>query len=571
MDRHDSGDGSRPGLSRRRFLAGALGAAAMGAGGYRLVTAQSAAGSITRGPTDVNRVALTFDCGADVGYTAAILDTLASNGIACSFGMTGQFADANPDMVRRMVAEGHHLMNHTYTHPSFTGASTSGTGPLSEAKRREQIESTENRLVALAGTSTKPYFRPPYGDFDQATLELLGEMGYSVNALWTLDVNGWRGITRTQVVNRVAANHGNGYIYLMHVGADSQEGPALPQIISTLRSYGYGFASLPGLLSGEGTDPTPPQAKFVAGDSVKVTAGLYLRTGAGTGSGVITTMPTGTVCTVIGGPTLANGYSWYQVDSPYGQGWAAGEFLEKTTATPPPPPPTGAFAAGDTVRVTTRLYLRTGAGASTSVVNIMDAGTVCTVVSGPVAAGGYAWYQLDTPYGRGWAAGEYLAKVTGGTAPPPPATGGFEPGTTVKVTAGLYLRTGPGTGTRVITTMPTGTVCTIVSGPSPANGYTWYEVDTPYGRGWAAGEFLAATTSPPPSTGGYPTGTSLRTTDSLRLRSSGSASASIVATMPAGTVCTVVGGPAPSGGYTWYQLDTPYGRGWAAGEYLTRA
>jgi peptidoglycan/xylan/chitin deacetylase (PgdA/CDA1 family) len=302
MDRQRSGDRGRRGVSRRRFLVGALGAPAVAAGGFRLVTAQAAAGSITRGPTEVNRVALTFDCGADLGHTASILDTLASNGIRCSFGMTGQFADNQPDMVRRMVAEGHHLINHTYTHPSFTGAST-GAGTLPDAQRREQIESTENRLVALAGVSTKPYFRPPYGDFDQAALDLLGEIGYPVNALWTLDVNGWRGLTREQIVDRVATNHGNGYIYLMHVGWSSQEGPALPQIITTLRGYGYGFATLPGLLSGEGTDPTPPPAKFVAGDTARVTAGLYLRTGAGTGAHVLTTMPTGTVWTVIAGAT----------------------------------------------------------------------------------------------------------------------------------------------------------------------------------------------------------------------------------------------------------------------------
>ncbi len=58
------------------------------------------------------------------------------------------------------------------------------------------------------------------------------------------------------------------------------------------------------------------------------------------------------------------------------------------------------------------------------------------------------------------------------------------------MTAGLYLRTGPGFDTGVITTMPTGTICTVVSGPQSANGLTWYQVDTSYGRGWAAGEYM---------------------------------------------------------------------------------
>ena len=145
-------------------------------------------------------------------------------------------------------------------------------------------------------------------------------------------------------------------------------------------------------------------------------------------------------------------------------------------------------------------------------------------------------------------------------------------GDRVRVTAGLYLRTAPTLSSSVRLTMPTGTVCTIVSGPSPSGGYTWYEVDTPYGRGWAAGEFLEKTSeTPPPSTGGYPAGTRVRTIGSnLRLRASASTGAAIIATMPLGTVCIVVGGPQLSGGYTWYQLDTPYGRGWAAGEFLDR-
>lgn len=315
-------------ISRRRFLAASVGATAMLAGGARPYDVLAAATSVYRGPTGVKRVALTFDCGADRGYAPSILTTLANNGIRCSFGMTGRYAEANPDVARRIANEGHHFINHTYSHPSFTGLST-GSGALSYSQRREQIVSTNNLIVNLTGIGTKPYFRPPYGDFDSATLSLLGELGYAINAMWTLDVLGWKGLSQSQIVNRVASNHGNGYIYLLHVGAASQEGPALQQVINTLRNYGYGFATLPGLLGGGSTSPTPSPAKFVAGDTVRVTAGLYLRTGPGTGYGVITTMPTGTVCKVVSGPTAANGLTWYQLDTPYGRGWAAGEYLAK--------------------------------------------------------------------------------------------------------------------------------------------------------------------------------------------------------------------------------------------------
>ena len=85
---------------------------------------------IRRGDPNRPVVALTFDAGSDVGYAADILDTLRANGITASFGMTGAWAERHPELVLRMIREGHQLLNHSYDHPSFTGAST-GTAPLS--------------------------------------------------------------------------------------------------------------------------------------------------------------------------------------------------------------------------------------------------------------------------------------------------------------------------------------------------------------------------------------------------------------------------------------------------------
>lgn len=481
MQPHPSSAESARRLSRRALLLGAAGAAILRAAGPLTATAASPATELFRGPTNIARVALTFDCGSDVGYASTILDTFGRYGVPGSFGMTGMWAESYPALLNRMVNEGHLVMNHTYRHPSFTGYSTPGTGALTWEQRRQEIVSAEQKIVALTGVNPKPWFRPAYGDYDNATLQLLGELGYAYNVMWTTDLLGWRGASQQDIIHRLAANQGNGYIYLMHVGSDSQEGLALPTIIETLADSGYGFATLAGLLAGSGTTPQPPTAKFVAGDTVRVTAGLYLRTGPGTGSGVITTMPTGTVCTVVSGPTVANGYSWYQMDTPYGRGWAAGEFLEKTGGGTTPPP-SGGFAAGEKVSVTAGLYLRTGPGTGYGVITTMPTGTVCTIVSGPNPANGLTWYQVDSPYGRGWCAGEYLKRTS--------ASSGYPAGTKLKVTAGLYLRTEPGFDAGVITTMPTGTVCTVVSGPQSANGLTWYQVDTPYGRGWAAGEYM---------------------------------------------------------------------------------
>lgn len=209
----------------------------------------SPAATITRGSTAAKAVALTFDCGDDRGYTGSILDTLAAKGVKCTFGMTGNFAAANGDLVRRIANEGHHLINHTLTHRSFTGVN-GNNAPLFPAERLAELVATEDRIVGLVGVSTKPYFRPPYGDYDASVLRDIAAVGYRTNVMWTLDSLGWNGLSRDQVVARCLANHGNGYIYLLHVGASSTDGPALAGIIDGLRAKGYGFGTVPEVIAG---------------------------------------------------------------------------------------------------------------------------------------------------------------------------------------------------------------------------------------------------------------------------------------------------------------------------------
>src|SRR5436190_5268145 len=78
---------------------------------------------ISRGPADCNAVALTFDAGADRGYAEQILDILHQEQVPASFGMTGLWASQNPDLIQRMVEDGHEFINHTWDHRSFTGFS----------------------------------------------------------------------------------------------------------------------------------------------------------------------------------------------------------------------------------------------------------------------------------------------------------------------------------------------------------------------------------------------------------------------------------------------------------------
>src|SRR5680860_1466150 len=128
-----------------------------------------------------------------------------------------------------------------------------------------------------------------------------------------------------EVVARVANNHGNGYIYLMHVGAESQEGPGLPRIIDFLRWKGYGFVTVSGLL---GASEPPPPAKFRSGAMVRVMDELALRATPSSSAMLVAAMAVGTVGTVLAGPTAGDDFTWYQLETPYGTGWAAEDWLE---------------------------------------------------------------------------------------------------------------------------------------------------------------------------------------------------------------------------------------------------
>jgi peptidoglycan/xylan/chitin deacetylase (PgdA/CDA1 family) len=205
--------------------------------------------TISRGNTSRRMVSYTFDAGADLGYTGSILDYLRANNIKAAFGMTGKWAEANPTYVQRMANEGHEMINHSWTHDSFTGFSTGKTA-MTPARRTEELIRTNSKIIALTGRSTRPYFRPPYGDYNSGVLRDIGANRFSRNVMWSVDSLGWKGLTAAQICDRVvdsmsaASNGGNGYIILFHVGAQSQDANALPCITSTLKGRGFAFGTV---------------------------------------------------------------------------------------------------------------------------------------------------------------------------------------------------------------------------------------------------------------------------------------------------------------------------------------
>ncbi len=188
-------------------------------------------------------VALTFDAGADRGYAEDILDLLHEQHISASFGITGTWTKANPDLVRRMAADGHLIINHSLDHQSFTGVSDH-KGGLSPARRRAELEQADELIAPLIGHSTRPWYRLPYGDDDARMAADLAPAGFTRKVGWTIDTLGWRGAPASEIVERSLRLAAPGAVYVLHVGHTSQDGPALERIVTGLRGRGYGFATV---------------------------------------------------------------------------------------------------------------------------------------------------------------------------------------------------------------------------------------------------------------------------------------------------------------------------------------
>lgn len=193
---------------------------------------------VRRGDTGRRWVALTFDAGSDAGNTATILDMLAARHVSATFSLTGEWTRANPALVRRIAAAGHLIVNHTDTHDSFTGFSTH-TAALSASQRIGQLERADRSIAAVTGKSTRPWFRPPYGDIDAATPADVARAGYRYVLLWTVDSLGWKGLAPLDVANRCINGATPGAILLLHVGSASTDAQALPRILDALQARGY--------------------------------------------------------------------------------------------------------------------------------------------------------------------------------------------------------------------------------------------------------------------------------------------------------------------------------------------
>ncbi|MBN9098709.1 MULTISPECIES: polysaccharide deacetylase family protein [unclassified Pseudonocardia] len=190
----------------------------------------------TRGyDTSTKLVTLTMD--ADwytPGDVPRVLQILRDNGITAGFALTGRYAERYPDQARAIVAAGHKLINHSYDHPYFT--------QLTRAQRFSELDRAEAAYNRI-GLTSDGWFRAPYRDgyVDPGVTADLAARGYFIGFDWTFDTTGYLGVGQDVILDRVRRYTVPGATVLMHLSSDSTDTAALPQVIATLRSMGYGF------------------------------------------------------------------------------------------------------------------------------------------------------------------------------------------------------------------------------------------------------------------------------------------------------------------------------------------
>ena len=225
---------------------------------------------IYQGSTANKVVALTFDDGSDGYYVQSILNTLSANNVKATFFLTGQGAENHPQAIKNIVAAGHDIGNHSYNHPDFTTVSTT--------EMTNQLNQTETIITNLTGKSTKPFFRAPFGSYNNTVLQTVGNAGYSYTFQWTIDTLDWTGNSSTDIYNRVINNVVPGAIVLMHAGYGANgTNAALPNMINQLRAMGYSFVTLSQLMNTTSTPGTGTGTSYTvqAGDTLYAIALRY--------------------------------------------------------------------------------------------------------------------------------------------------------------------------------------------------------------------------------------------------------------------------------------------------------
>jgi len=208
-------------------------------------------------------IAMTFDDGPSPKLTPKLLDMLKARGIKATFFVVGTNAAEYPQIIKRMVDEGHEVGNHSWSHPALN--------KLGATSLRKELDNT-TAAVVKAGAPRPVVMRPPYGATSGRLNKLFDEEYGMKSILWSVDPLDWKYRNSTKVYNAIVQKAHPGAIILAHdIHASTVQ--AMPEVFDTLLAKGYKFvtvseliamdsqaAAAPALVKKEAPAPSPAEA-----------------------------------------------------------------------------------------------------------------------------------------------------------------------------------------------------------------------------------------------------------------------------------------------------------------------
>ncbi len=195
------------------------------------------------GNTNEKVLYLTFDAGYENGCTAKILDTLKEKQVPAAFFLVGNYIRQSPDLVRRMVAEGHTVGNHTMHHYDMSRLSD-------KAAFSKELTDLEALYKETVGQELPKFYRPPQGIYSEENLKMAQELGYKT-LFWSLAYVDWNNDaqpTKEAAFAKLLPRTHNGAVVLLH-STSKTNAEILGELIDKWKAMGYRFGTLEELFS----------------------------------------------------------------------------------------------------------------------------------------------------------------------------------------------------------------------------------------------------------------------------------------------------------------------------------
>lgn len=202
-------------------------------------------GSLYCVPTEEKVLYLTFDAGFENGNTEQILDALKKHGVSATFFLVGNYFETQPELVKRMVEEGHTVGNHTYSHPDMSAIAD-------KASFQGELEKNAALYREIVGRDMPKLYRPPQGKFCESNLKMAQGLGYHT-VFWSLAYVDWyenNQPTKEEAFGKLLPRIHPGAVVLLH-STSKTNAEILDELLTKWEEMGYTFGNLEEYLQGD--------------------------------------------------------------------------------------------------------------------------------------------------------------------------------------------------------------------------------------------------------------------------------------------------------------------------------